>query len=91
MTELCELCKARRLTEWLYDDEICWMAKCTTCDIWMIVLKRHTMRPTDYEFGHMNKVIKTFFPYNITLRKNQRKIPDHLHWHILEDKRNDNR
>jgi len=89
MSELCELCKAKRLTQWLYDDDMCWMAKCKTCNIWMIVLKRHTMHPTDYELGHMNKVVETFFPYDITLRKQQRRILNHLHWHIVEDGKND--
>jgi len=55
----------------------------------MIVLKRHTMHPTDYELGHMNKVVETFFPYDITLRKQQRRILNHLHWHIVEDGKND--
>jgi len=48
----------------------------------MIVLKRHTMEPTEEELRHLEEVVRRLFGDTARVRKTQRKIPDHLHWHI---------
>ena len=83
--EFCPLCRKERLTHWYYSDTVCWMADCLTCKIPMIVLVRHSMRLTDFERRHLPEVVEMFFP-GAKLRKRQRKIKDHLHWHILVPK-----
>jgi len=78
----CELCKRERLTQWFHEDDICWVAICKTCGVPMIVLKRHTMEPTEEELRHLEEVVRRLFGDTARVRKTQRKIPDHLHWHI---------
>ena len=41
----CELCAADRLTEWFYDDDLCWIAECEQCAVPMAVWKRHDPNP----------------------------------------------
>jgi len=52
----------------------------------MVVLKRHTMKPNNFERVHMEMVAKELFGPNIKFRKKPSKIFDHLHWHILGGK-----
>ena len=84
----CELCKAEKLTEWLQEDEVCYVCMCKDCNVWMIVLRRHTMQPHDHELTYMEMIVRSFFGDSIIIRKKPRKIKDHLHWHILEDDTN---
>lgn len=70
--------------EALLPEQVVIVVDCLTCGIPMIVLKRHTMKPNNFERVHMEMVAKEIFGENIKFRKQQRQIPDHLHWHILE-------
>ena len=45
MNEACELCEAARLTEWFYEDEMCWIAECEQCYVPMVVWKHHDAEP----------------------------------------------
>lgn len=81
----CPLCKKEKKTHWYYSDTVCWVADCLTCQIPMIVLVRHSMDPTDFEFRHLPEIVETLFP-GAKLRKKQRVVKDHLHWHILVSK-----
>ena len=81
MEMVCELCKAEKITEWLYEDEVCWIAKCKTCNGWMIVLRHHG-EPTEGELQHLQKVSKRFFP-DKKWRGFRRVIKDHWHEHFV--------
>lgn len=81
----CPLCKKEKKTHWYYNDTVCWVADCLTCKIPMIVLVRHSMDLTDFEFRHLPEIVEILFP-GAKLRKKQKKIKDHLHWHILVPK-----
>lgn len=80
----CPLCNPERITKW-YDNiksEYWLIFDCKTCCIPMLVLKRHTMQPTKAELNEAEEIRKNFFS-NRKFRKNQRKIPNHLHWHLI--------
>lgn len=78
----CPLCERGKVSHWYLEDDICWVADCITFGLPMIVLKRHTMDPTDQELNHLKSVVNNLFPSK-GLRKGQRRRADHLHWHIV--------
>ena len=78
----CALCDRKVLTRCYYEDDIVWIADCYSCHIPIIVLKRHTMEATKEELEHMNKVLDFLFPKRV-IRKEQKQIHDHLHWHVI--------
>lgn len=43
----CELCQAARLSEWFYEDDVCWVAECESCGVPMVVWKVHDPAPPD--------------------------------------------
>jgi len=73
---LCKLAAGNIKTKLYYQDKVVIVVP-------MIVLKRHTMKPNNFELGHMEMVAKELFGPNIKFRKKPRQILDHLHWHIL--------
>ena len=79
----CKLCLNEKLTKRYYEDNLIWIANCLTCNIPMVVLKEHKMNLIEEEENKIINKIKEIFGNNITFRKNQRQILDHLHWHIL--------
>lgn len=77
----CPLCKAEKLTEWVYEDEICWVAYCQTHrDKLIIVLKRHTSFPTQEELQHIKKVSLKWPEKHW---RDPQSIRDHYHLHEL--------
>ena len=36
----CELCEAARITQWFYEDDLCWIAECEICAVPMVVWQR---------------------------------------------------
>ena len=80
---MCELCKAEKLTKWYYEDDIIWIADCLICRIPMVVLRKHKNTLSKDEEEHINLKVKELFGENFQFRKEQRRIKDHLHWHIL--------
>jgi len=90
----CELCRAEGITEWFYEDEICWCALCRHCHVPMVVLKRHTEHPTLPEAIHLLctlwKVANQYFGMNPQddwgnlnwwLDPTPRKNKGHVHYH----------
>jgi len=76
----CPLCRAEKLTKWLYEDKLCWAAYCKTHpDKIIIVLKHHTRYPMPQEKAHLEMIAKTKFP-NKKFRGPQ-SIKDHFHLH----------
>ncbi len=47
MPDSCELCEAARMTEWFYEDDVCWIAECEQCYVPMVVWKTHDPSPPD--------------------------------------------
>ncbi len=80
---LCKLVAGDIKTKLYYQDKVVIAANCPTCGKPIIVLKRHTMKPNNFERVHMEMVPKELFGDTIKFRKKQRQILDHLHYHIL--------
>jgi len=82
MIPSCPLCREEKLTEWLYEDEICWVAYCKTHpNKILIVLKRHTAYPTQKELTHLKKITLKLFPEKHF--REPKSIRDHFHLHEL--------
>jgi len=78
--ENCERCKGEKVTEWKYEDDVCWVARCKSHpDKWMIVLRRHTAFPTQEEMIHLKEVALKLFPDKRF--RGPRSVRDHFHWH----------
>lgn len=84
MPEDCPLCDPEKKTEWHYEDDVVRVINCDTCYTPMMVLRRHTMKPTLEELRHATRVVgKLFGPDIDCIRTFQRDIEDHMHWHIF--------
>lgn len=81
---MCELCNPKRITKW-YDNvkSKYWLVfDCKTCNMPMVVLKRHSMQASIEEIEEAVYITAKYFPHR-TFRINQRNIKDHLHWHLI--------
>lgn len=81
----CDLCEAARLTEWFYEDDICWIAECEVCVVPMVVWRHHGTAPPPEHHAHMmamlNRVVGDHFEFEHYVDDNMRNIPDHYHAH----------
>lgn len=82
----CELCAAKKLTPWIYEDSLCWISVCVSCYLPLVVLRRHSTSPTTEEREHMLgglKFVATQLAPGVRWRidTERRKIPDHWHAH----------
>ncbi len=77
--EKCDLCRAEKITEWLYEDHLCWIAYCDTCCVPMMVFKPHR-EPNKEEFDLMVGIARRLYP-QADLRFWRGRIPDHFHFH----------
>jgi len=87
----CPLCKLEKKTDWYFENVMLAVLECKTCNLPMVVLKRHTMEPTAKEekamIRELTKVADAFFDEgNWALRKYQRNIKDHLHFHAIPNR-----
>ena len=41
--DTCDLCRAKRITPWFHEDEICWIAECEICETPMVVWRTFSM------------------------------------------------
>ena len=84
---MCDLCILKRKTNTYMDTKKFIILDCDTCHVPMAVWKEHTMEIDEHYSELMesmlHKVAKKFYEneYAYHIDKNQRKIPDHLHWH----------
>ena len=86
MAELCELCEAARMTEWFFEDEVCWIAECEQCYVPMVVWKQHdTSPPSDVREAMLERlgaVVRDAYNFNgFYVDDNMRSIPGHYHAH----------
>lgn len=83
--EGCDLCEAARLTEWFYEDEVCWIADCEICYVPMVVWRHHGAAPPPEELSHMHErlahVAAELLSVEHYVDDNMRNIPDHYHAH----------
>lgn len=80
----CELCEREKLTHWYFEDNLCWIADCKTCNIPMVVSKKHG-GITMFEQVHLEHVAKQLFG-KCRFRYENRKIKEHFHFHVEEMK-----
>jgi len=85
----CELCEAARITPWVHEDDICWVADCEICAVPMVVWKRHGPEPPDAERAHMLATLERigterFGEGGFNLDAVMRQIPDHFHAHARD-------
>lgn len=72
---------------WYYEDDEFIICNCTTCKIPMIVAKDHDLiikvGDTITE-AYIKGIVKgVFHGKNFHFRKEQRKVKNHFHWHII--------
>ena len=84
--EACELCEAAPLTPRHHHDDVCWVADCESCDVPMVVWRRHGAQPPDAEHTHMLDMLgavadATYGAGRWRLDPAMRQIPDHFHAH----------
>jgi len=78
----CPLCERKKITEWAYEDNIIWVARCATHrDQWMWVLKRHTALPIEEEVEYARQKCRELFG-DVRFR-GPATIKDHYHEHIV--------
>lgn len=81
---MCDLCNYVEKTKLYYDGDRFRIFVCDTCGIPIIALKDHSMIIDLKLAEKMIRTVQLFFGRDIQIRFEQRKIKDHLHWHIIE-------
>jgi hypothetical protein len=85
VNEACELCEAARLTEWFFDDDVCWIAECESCNVPMVVWRAHGADPPDEIKSHLWErllaVTAEAYDFDPYIDDRLRSIPDHYHAH----------
>jgi len=77
----CPLCRAEKITEWLYEDDRIYICRCKSHPSkWMVVLKKHTSRPSNEELSYMFRKAKEEIGAGVKLR-GPNSILDHFHLH----------
>jgi hypothetical protein len=82
--ETCDLCRAKKLTPWFHEDEICWIAECEICEVPMVVWRWHGTTPPAEHVTHMRErlgEIATAQLGDYYVDGHMRNIPDHFHAH----------
>jgi|GEM_PF-1316548 len=79
----CELCDNERVTTRHYEDAVVWAADCKTCGVPMVVLRRHSTKPTKEELKVAMDVARQLAKATGgKIDKKRRSIPDHWHVHV---------
>jgi hypothetical protein len=80
----CELCRAKKMTPWFHEDDVCWIAECDICAVPMVVWRFHGTRPPDEHLAHMRLRIAEVAAREVGeffIDDHMRNIPDHWHAH----------
>ena len=82
--DTCDLCRAKRLTPWFHEDEICWIAECEICEVPMVVWRWHGTTPPGEHVAHMRDRLAEVAAAQLGefyVDGHMRNIPDHYHAH----------
>lgn len=83
--ETCDLCQEARLTAWLHEDEVCWIAECDACAVPMVVWRRHDPAPPAEVrralHDRLAEVVRQHYGFEHWIDENMRTIPTHYHAH----------
>lgn len=82
----CELCALAPRTTWFREDPRFLVIECDSCDLPMVVLRRHAMTVTESLAAEMEASLQEVAdaelgPGTWWCDRRQRTIADHLHWH----------
>lgn len=80
----CELCQGERITRRYYEGPLCWIADCKSCSCPIVVMRRHSTKPTPQERADMLNLLKGVAVPGVRYRMDteRRKIPEHWHAHL---------
>jgi len=76
----CDLCELKTITKLHYEDDTVIVLDCMSCEVPMIVYKKHTMSISQEDENMMTRILTKIAP-TAYIDKVQRTIPNHLHWH----------
>jgi len=87
---MCELCELKIKTNIYLENEYFIILDCIDCQVPMIVWKEHTMSVPEPDEQVMeaflievaNQFYESWDGKGYFIDKNQRKVFDHLHWHV---------
>ncbi|HEX7248603.1 MAG TPA: hypothetical protein VF351_10945 [Actinomycetota bacterium] len=81
----CMLCDAERMTDWLHEDDDCWVAECVVCRTPMVVWRTHGLPDPKREarlLAHLERVAtERYGDEGYYIDPERRRIPDHWHAH----------
>jgi hypothetical protein len=82
----CELCEAARLSDWFFEDDLCWVAECESCNVPMVVWKAHDPSPPEEVrvvlFDRLGAVVQAHYEaVDFYIDDRLRSIPTHYHAH----------
>jgi hypothetical protein len=81
----CLLCTADRVTEWIHEDDDCWVADCMVCRTPMVVWRTHGLPDPELEarlLDHLHRVAaRRYGEEGYYIDPERRRIPDHWHAH----------
>lgn len=81
----CLLCSAERVTDWLHEDDDCWVAECMVCRTPMVVWRTHGLPDPSQEvrlLAHLERVAsERYGDEGFWVDGERRRIPDHWHAH----------
>ena len=81
----CLLCAADRVTDWLHEDEECWVAECMVCRTPMVVWRTHGFPDGALEerlLARLGRVAAARYGEGgFWIDGERRRIPDHWHAH----------
>jgi hypothetical protein len=85
VTGNCELCEAERVTDWFFEDDVCWVAECESCAVPMVVWRQHDPAPSEaiksLLWSRLADVATEFYDFEMYIDDSLRSIPDHYHAH----------
>jgi hypothetical protein len=83
--EDCLLCTAEHVTEWIHEDDECWVADCMVCRTPMVVWRIHGLPDPDLEarlLVHLERIASARYgDEGFYVDPERRRIPDHWHAH----------
>ena len=84
-SDACPLCAAEQVTQWLFDDDECWIADCLVCATPMVVWRPHGLPDPELEQRLLSRLAQAaadrYGEGGFWIDEVRRRIPDHWHAH----------